>query len=160
MITPIFTYGTLRPQAALASAWAPYALATCDGYCTLPGGRLMLPLHGQFPYLTFVSVEEVLAEEVTPAAVGALLVPHDEDAELLLLDTLDQMEGHPTHYERKMFLVHVIAGPLTEVAQGYAFNAWAYQASDTTIAQHQWDWQPVLNNDWYQHCNALRGNHA
>lgn len=159
MITPIFTYGTLRPQAALASAWAPYARATCDGYCTLPGGRLFLPLHGHFPYLDILSVEEAMNDH-EPGAVGALLVPHDEDAELLLLDTLDQMEGHPTHYERRQFLVHVIAGPITQDVQGYAFRAWAYCASDMTIAQHQWDWQPVLNNDWYQHCNALRGNHA
>lgn len=151
MITSVFVYGTLRPHGGMAAAWEPYAAATGDGYTTCPGGILMAHPSGYFPYLTLV--DEVPEGAPTPKAVGALLLPHSETDEERLLIELDRIEGVPSHYERQLLYVHVVAGLALEgdEALGYAMRAWVYVASGLTVVMNEYDWQPVFNNDWYQH---------
>lgn len=124
MTTPVFVYGTLRPQGGNDVLWRGRATPHHDGDTFVSGYRLVH--NGFFPYAL------TDCESIT---VGCLVQPFPA-FERQVLDRLDILEGVPTHFDRHKVEAHTPEGSV---------SAWMY------VANHEryMDRLPgVPGNDW------------
>lgn len=129
---PFFVYGTLRPGGALASCWEDLGgEAWFDGDVLVPGYRLVYAHHRSFPY----------AIPADGRAIVGALVSINNSMFRMLLNTLDTVEGYPSHYNRS------IVRAVTPIGQDY--EAWLYTPPYRTIFQLNLEAaEAVPNNDW------------
>lgn len=124
---PVFVYGSLRPGMGNARMWEGRGYRHLDA--TLSGLGLRYT-HRSFPYGFLID------DEVT---VGELILDVDAD----LLERLDWLEGHPSHYRRVPVLVDIDAGQV---------EAWVYVG-----ARREMDgMRPVPGNDWREFADTER----
>lgn len=89
---PYFVYGTLRPAWSNSRIWETYdGISMYDGSAFVVGYQMVD--HG-IPYA-------VASGNVTDRVIGAVIVPSEDPVmrEWTRMG-LDQLEGHPGHYER------------------------------------------------------------
>lgn len=132
--TPIFVYGSLRPNMGNDGWWTGIATPHHDGNAYVDGFRLVH--NGAFPYAI---------ESEGSTTVGCLLYP-DPDWGDLVLKNFDTLEGFPRHYDRKIVQVTI---------PGRSVSAWMYYvpADRTWITARC---KPVPNNDWSDSQHELR----
>lgn len=128
---PVFVYGSLRPGHGNARLWEREGR-----YVSTPATCAGLGLrhhHRAFPY------GFLIPGEVT---VGDLITGTDAD----LLERLDWLEGHPSHYRRVPIVV------TTE--EGEQVEAWVYVGSRRDADDPSM--RPVPGNDWTEFSDMER----
>jgi len=139
--TPFFVYGTLRPGGHLARYWERLADPQFDGNATVRGFRLVASPFASFPYA-------LPAADNRQEVVGTLLAPRSGADADVLMGLLDELEGHPHHYVRRVVEARlpIIFGDT---------EAWMYIASHETEARlNQHGAIPVPGNDWQRMVRA------
>jgi len=123
--TPIFVYGTLRPDCGNDVLWRGKAHARFDGLAILP--RFRLVSGGAFPFAL---------PDADADAVGALIVPNDGEYDEVLA-RMDRLEGYPRFYDRLMVAVDTPDGIV---------KAWVYTPAHPDEYDHLAD---VPDGDWH-----------